>query len=383
MVAIRSTTFSILERLRRKAAKAAGNNAVSLAELGAPSVTVNTVAQMSNRQLTIGANLSLFRVIGGFINPSSGRIVANTIHNRTASVAVEFMHSGSSLEIKSLGSTTKFRILVNDRYISKAGHDYATTSNSSSSFAQIDFGSTAIRKIRFEFEQNGGFQGVNLPDNQSTIWPVDSDDRIRAAIVGDSYIDSQVATLRGDGLAAQAAHLLGWDDPWFLGMPGTGFTIAGSYATYIDRLPDLVASAPDVVLVWGSYNDRTTATASVQAAVTTYLTAVRNALPTVPILVTGCPAAATGPSAQVVGVDAAIGAGVAAANDPFAAFIPVSPVQSTMPSWVFGTGRVGTTAGNGNSDIYTAADGVHPPDAGHAYYARRLDMAVRAAVQSL
>ena len=41
-------------------------------------------------------------------------------------------------------------------------------------------------------------------------------------------------------------------------------------------------------------------------------------------------------------------------------------------SWVFGTGRVGATTGDGNRDIYISSDGTHPTDAGHAALGRTI-----------
>jgi lysophospholipase L1-like esterase len=51
-------------------------------------------------------------------------------------------------------------------------------------------------------------------------------------------------------------------------------------------------------------------------------------------------------------------------------------------SWITGTGKVGSTNGSGNSDVYTSSDGTHPPRDGHGYLGRRAAAALRAAAPS-
>lgn len=390
MVEIKGTAFAKLERLRRKARSALLRNAIDLADLGAPTPTIGTSATITNRQRLVSANPELFRAIGGVPNYSSGRIPANTVISggtdgatkAPTSTAWEFMFDGQVFELYTFGSTIKFRVLVNDQYISKAGHSFGTTSNTTACYAAFDLGSRAVRKITVESEQNWVFKGVNLPDFTADVWAPTADDTIRAAVVGDSYTLGSQATLRPDNWANRLGKLIGIDDIWNMGLSGTGYIAATASASkFLDRLPDLVACAPDVVIVHGGYNDASQTPSAVQVAVTAYLQAVRAALPEALIFVLGCNAGCTGPSTAHVATEVAIAAAVTAINDPYTFFVPVSPTANSAASWLYGTGKVGATASNGNADLYVGPDGVHPSDAGYAYYGARAAQGLRKALQ--
>lgn len=149
---------------------------------------------------------------------------------------------------------------------------------------------------------------------------------------------------------------------------------AAGFYTFGERVAQALALSPDVVLLMGSSNDTGYPPATVQAAVTATLRAIR-AGTRAPIVVVGVPAINL---AGVAATEAAVAAGVAAADDPLAFFVPVS---GASPPWVTGSwNNAGAPPGVANAGYYVAADAVHPPEMGFDHYAARLERAIRAEV---
>ena len=76
------------------------------------------------------------------------------------------------------------------------------------------------------------------------------------------------------------AHAMGWDDVWYSGVGGTGYSTAGSGKKFRDRIAtDVAPFAPDIVIFLGSRNDYGLAPATVGADAAAAYQAVRAALP--------------------------------------------------------------------------------------------------------
>lgn len=192
-----------------------------------------------------------------------------------------------------------------------------------------------------------------------------------AYILGDSFTAAANDSL-GWGYGTGVCDLLGWEAR-LGGQSGTGYTNAGSGApnkTFLDRISsDVIPENPGVVVILGSVNDATAATAGTAAA-STYA-ALAAALPRVPVFVFGpqWPTDAANSNRDLV--EAAIQASALAA--------PNVAKYTTLKGWVTGTGKVGTTTGTGTADVFTSSDGVHPSDAGMRYLADRVAQEIAAA----
>jgi hypothetical protein len=71
-------------------------------------------------------------------------------------------------------------------------------------------------------------------------------------------------------------------EQWYNNAVGGTGTISdgnGAKTTFLQRLPDLVAMSPDIVLIGGFHNDNTATQAAQRAAFLAYLQAVRSSLP--------------------------------------------------------------------------------------------------------
>lgn len=257
------------------------------------------------------------------------------------------------------------------------------------------------RRIRARFY--GSTLGVNVNlDTLSSVWAVRNANRYRFFAEGDSLEVGAAATgtnkggvAAGISLGEQFANLIGCDDFISGGIGGTGFVNAGSFNTYVTRLPFLISCAPDVVGIFGNFNDAGQGTsASRQQAIITYLQALRAGLPRALIFVWGpwptnvsgvttttWPANPAANATTLVTADADMQIATAAAG--VGAFF-YSLINDPAGSWCYGTGKSSSTTGNGNADLYVSgSDGVHPTQQGTDYQARRYANAFKQMASSM
>lgn len=210
-----------------------------------------------------------------------------------------------------------------------------------------------------------------------------SADEATMVYVGDSYLaGSAFGPWIGAGRLVQQVGLqLGIKNRWNFGIGGTGYLSpgAGPYYTFDQRIAQVAALKPDIVITMGSVNDKSYGASAITAAVAQYITDLRAALPNTPLVIIGCQPidlvnsiAPAGSGLSAAQLEAAVQAGVNQVNDSKTWFIPMA--TTTVP-WVTsswnntGTGLVGTPA---NTNFMLATDGVHPPEYGTGYYAQRI-----------
>lgn len=278
------------------------------------------------------------------------------------------------------GLSIRFRVIVDGQYAIKEGTILSSDAASGSSYNTIDFtnvfgGARKIRRITFECERAIKFWGIYV-DVDEKIWKPQDSDTIRAIFVGDSITAGDGADMFHYGWADTCGKFLGWRDNWFSGSSGTGYINIGSggRVAFGGRLTDVTSNAPDVVVVAGGINDWASTTSAIQSAVSSYLSSIRTALTEVPIFVLGNWTPRTA-NATDSGIEGAIEAAVAALNDPRIVFIPT--IDATDGAWLSGTGDAGSTAGDGNCDVYISDDGAHPTQSGHDYLGERAATAIR------
>lgn len=171
--------------------------------------------------------------------------------------------------------------------------------------------------------------------------------------------DSMVAAVPGfvDVLAAR----LGWA-PIRHSFAGSGFVHdAGPGGRFDFHVSEVLADNPDVILVVGGYNDSTTTAIEEQYAGYTldqmlgrkvYVACLRGTDLTAIRL-------------RAIGIrNATVTRGM-------------TYIDTLTEPWTTGNGNVAVPNGSGNTDVYLAADGVHPSTAGYAYIGTRLAFAIK------
>lgn len=190
-------------------------------------------------------------------------------------------------------------------------------------------------------------------ERPSTELPADP----RVAVLGDSYTVGVGASGPGyvDGLAAQTGWTVVGD-----GESGTGYVNVGEEpgaSVYGDRVADVVAEAPDLVIVQGSTNDLGRTPVEVGRAASAVYAALAAGLPDAVVVVVG-PLAP--PAVDAVAVAALRDALVDASGRAGLLFIDPLAAGWLQPP-----------------DGFFIADGLHPSDAGHQRLADELVAALR------
>ncbi|BCK73992.1 hypothetical protein Srufu_079450 (plasmid) [Streptomyces libani subsp. rufus] len=299
----------------------------------------------------------------------------NTYSSGQGVWSVEFGTDAQTMQVrmKYISSATMFRLSIDGRKVTDLMQSSGGTTAGSGHLITIDLGSAAPRRVRLDFA-TFPFGGVYLPPT-ATMWRVPLQGG-RLMVLGDSISDGS-AQNTGAGAGTwfhRAARLLGSTDAWDQGRGGTGYITPGSYATFGDRVQaDVVAWAPDRLVVWGGYNDNSGSQSAIGTAAASLFSAIKAGLPSCQVLVLGCWSPTASPGASVQNTDATIRTAATAAGFPF-----VSPITGAVYD---AAGTLLATQGafitSGNAAAYVGGDAVHPTDAGHVYLSRRIVAAWR------
>lgn len=348
-----------------------------------PTVAIGTAwaASTISGAVNLPYTTPLVRFLGG--NPAVRYSQAGYYQNATLPdssgvqnpFAVEFMHDGQYVEwsAKDAGASAYYRIMVDGQYATAAPQAGRNAADGANYRVKISFASRAVRRIRIELAYMP-FGGLDVGPND-TVW-LPPAPRRRAMILSDSYGVGTGAAGYVDAFWQPLAQILGWDDPWPNAENSTGYLNpgGGGKETFGTRLAaTVVPYSPDVLVIWGGMNDTTTVnaaytTSALGAACTALYTAIASALPNCLLYVIGAPQPSGTVPSPLSGANAAILA--AASAHAFVRGV-VDPT-----GWITGTGKVGSTTGTGNADLYTSSDGLHPSSAGHAYLGQRIASAL-------
>lgn len=197
---------------------------------------------------------------------------------------------------------------------------------------------------------------VNVGSDE-TIWPAPALGPV-VAFEGDSItqgggIGANSVTLHLNRLVADQ---IGASSDYNNAIGGTGSISdrSGTATTYIQRLSDIAAIQPDILVVGGFHNDESYTSAARQAAFLTYLKAVRAACPNTAVFMTGT---------QTLASESLTGSLLTTENDALAAFnawgdanskfIPLLTAPQKFPS------------SNGNNTWFFQSAGSAPFNDGH------------------
>lgn len=215
-----------------------------------------------------------------------------------------------------------------------------------------------------------GVHKITLDSAMRTVWKVSRKKGRKLAIVGDSWGKSEGDALAGWGY--QAALSLGYSDIVISTQGGTGYYATGTAGqgrrSFSGRFADeVLAYGFDDLIVNGSINDLPAALpgvsrADVIAGIKSFYDAVFAANPKARVWTFGCQYIDPTKTANYAAMDVEI-SGVVSQFKNLKLF--------SSSGWMTGTGKSGTTVGDGNRDLYRSSDGDHCTDAGYTYWAGR------------
>jgi lysophospholipase L1-like esterase len=329
-------------------------------------------------------SVNVYPASGNFVN--AGVLNTNTILQRGTTLCED-----SKLELKFTYATGgAFRLIVDGQYVSMTP---IVIGNGFPGYIKLDWtnaGGRKRREVTYEFA-SGILAGARVNPTGSLSYPAETDN-FSVAHIGDSRTTATGATYSGiDSTHALFTHLAGLPDATIIGIGGTGVIAPSTSTPYIGHVPDdlarLHAFRPlGLIVLESTSNDAASTLTEIRAAVTALLQAIRAVYPTVPIIVTGWACPNTFGANLTLWTDientwkAAVTAQIAT-GDKNIRWIP--GVSDQNGPWIYGTGKVGATTGDGNADICGAADGSHLTSVGYALWARRQAAAYRAAIADL
>ncbi|MEV7512075.1 SGNH/GDSL hydrolase family protein [Streptomyces sp. NPDC091201] len=306
-----------------------------------------------------------------------------------ANWSVEFGTDASSLQLrfKHISLATMLRLWINGRRVTdlmQPSGGASPSGDGATHFMTIDFGSAAPRRIRFDFTAMP-FGGIYIPPTAS-LWATTLHG-VRFMTLTDSLGDGSAHNV-GAGCGTwvdRVGRLLGSSDIWREGRGSTGYVNPGGHATFGVRAEvDVIPHRPDILVVWGGYNDASSDQTQIQAAATALFTRLKTALPRCQIFIIGCWSPTGSPAPSHTNTTATLRAAAAAAGFPFVSpqtggiYNSAGALVATQGAWITGTGNVSSPKGDGNADFYVGGDGVHPTDDGHTYLAGRIHSFLRA-----
>jgi lysophospholipase L1-like esterase len=354
----------------------------------APTIsTLNSNPGGLTSSYTYASRPDVFQIAGGHpVFTSSGHYCIGTtsspnVGNCGNSLLLSATHYGISFWtdaptftiVTDHGAANPYRILINNQYVNLSSVSIGNSADPE--FQQIDFSTAGLRfprLVTFEASNSTTFTGVNIGPLDS-IWAPSSKDYVRAIFVGDSIVGSTNAQIPDSDVGRQLGKLMGWD-VWPSATGGTGLTVdnGGNGYAYVNRITDVTSYSPNIVLFNASTNDGGASSSTITSAAVAYMTTLRSALPSVPIIVTGIIAAGN-PSSNTTN-ETAVQAAVTSLNDPRIFFVPVTTL--TTP-WFTGTGNIGSPSGSGSNDVYSATNAPHLTPGGYTYLAQQLATAIR------
>lgn len=321
----------------------------------------------------------LFRYAGGTIAQAGGSFPDDTAVRATGldstfgglTFATEFAYTGASFEFLSKFRVTgsRYRVWV-DGVIASTVNGPAGSPDGAIYRYLVTLPDARARTIRLDFSADNYFSGVARASTASVSYPTSHVKGPRCIVFGDSFIEGTGATDPYNAIPARIGLHTGWIDTWASGSGGTGYlatpvspagrkTFRGRSAT------DLVATAPDIVVLCGGYNDSASTGAAVGTEAGLLFDALATGIPAAEVIIVGpwgrtVAQATTGDLQRRDAIQAqAVSHG----------FYFVDPVGE---GWITGTGNSSSPAGDGNADVYIGSDNAHPTDAGHAWIASRI-----------
>ena len=316
---------------------------------------------------------------------------------------LHFTLAGRAFEVLFAGTNVQVTLLADGEYVAPSFIETEFFAGvpggplaAANAYVRFDFGTSATRRISLYAASSQGPCAIATA-KLDTLTPWDRTDEPRFCAITDSYGQARGVNWAMGGPFWEAASLLGIPHLDLNALGGTGYAPnnGGNDArdpgnAFVARVAEGAVTTPDLVLTAGGINDDNSAAApplyaSAADAKAGFDTAVQRHFRDLRAALPDAVLAAMGPWAPVesLPVDAVaqskadtILAALRSVAGPWV-FLDnlrggwVTSTGASAPAtgrgWQTGTGNVGRPRGDGNGDVYVAADGVHPTPAGCQY----------------
>lgn len=318
------------------------------------SLYANRVALGLTRPYTMSTADPVARVTGGLLEDTGGSVDVKAPNGGTFAVPVRNSStrrwcahfqtdSRKWLAFEPINNIwpMRFAIEVNGRVLSEGGMVAVAAQTAGGMFmldmSRFPAGTKDVR-IYGRDSIRGVVLRVHVADDE-LVWRPTTRSNLLMAFEGDSITQGGGLgpACINDWVETLVCRQLGIESWYNNAIGGTGAiaTRNGTGATYLQRLPDLVALNPDIVLVGGFTNDSAYTQAEKRAAFLTYLQALRAALPKATLFVVGIQvgggeAIAAGSNAHNTELDAKWA--VEQLNDGNTCFIPLLTRSRQFPA---------------------------------------------------
>ena len=296
-----------------------------------------------------------------------------------ANVAVEFMTDAPIFAIAQTNNDPRCNVRIDGRLVALDGPARAANSPNWSIYDFSAVGGRRTRRVTVEYcnawaTNTQRFGGVRVGPNDQVWSPPAA--QAKAVFCADSILSGTSTygpMLFGSSVATNVGRALGWDDVWDMSIGGTGYVATSggnAYYTFAQRIPQIVAQNPDIVVFMGSTNDF--GQSGVTAAVTATLRGLRDAGYAGPIVVAGVIPV----SAEAATTEAQVAAGVAAFVDPRRSTYWIPVASDPLFPWITGAWNNTLNTQSTNATLLISPDTIHPMDYGTEYLSRRLARAI-------
>lgn len=388
-----------------------------------PTITTSTTAAVTGRAISpLSGELRISGRIGTW-NQGFGYLdIGGSLS------CLEFFTDAADVEFgwtEQVSNSSRFLVLVDDVPAAAEGGPGLSTSTGTTYWTRIAFGTAKRRKVTIYASGPKAWVAVNVPVAASM---TPTAPKAVLCVIGDSFCDGSAGSPRLQAVAIFLARLLGMDLV-LAAVGGTGYVAGSETFGSAARLAKVTETRPDLIVIVGSVNDD--GQPGIQSAAAALYSELDAQVSGVPVVVFGSqPSNANDTvSANRLANRKAVKAAADAAANVAAYFDMVGGESETsLTAWssattyndgaivtykgsvyrlrapggastnqapgtqrrwelvtyaFTGTGKVGSTAGDGTRDTLLHSDGVHPTSAGATALAVRIESDVRELVEGV
>jgi lysophospholipase L1-like esterase len=364
-----------------------------------------------------------------FVSGGSTYSTANTRWKTPYQTTIDFVLNGNTVELNGVAVGTSnggsHWIWVNGKPITATPTLYNAVSGlgaGGSFYVKLVFPDATPKQISFQYINVDSVYSIRCPITSSVST---APQKLKGLYIGDSFFGGVTGIGQLNYLSAQIGRLLDTECANY-GVGGSGYNSGSDYFGSSARIAYATAYQPDYIVICGSVNDD--GNSGIGTAASTLYSALNTACPNVPIIVFGAqPSDSTNTIStnrrlnnnavktsalaasnviafydMIGNVDGAVSAWSSATTyntgdlvsylgsiwkwERSTSATNIAPNGTTNIGWSLmtylytGTGRIGTTAGNGTRDLYLNSDAIHPSQDGATALANKMSSDIRSSL---